>query len=98
MWLTLPVAPGGLLADAVAVVDATLAAGVELGGVNVMTMDYGGAQESLPAAWARPSSAPSRGPTASLRTLFRAGRDDARLDRGVGPARGDTDDRCRTTP
>ena len=49
VWLTLPVAPGGLLADAVAVVDATLAAGVELGGVNVMSMDYGGAREtSLP--------------------------------------------------
>ena len=49
VWLTLPVAPGGLLADAVAVVDATLAAGVDLGGVNVMTMDYGGGREpSLP--------------------------------------------------
>ena len=44
MWLTLPVAPEGMLADAVAVVDAMLAAGVDLGGVNLMTMDYGGAR------------------------------------------------------
>jgi chitinase len=41
VWLTLPVDPSGLPDDAVAVIDATLAAGVDLSGVNVMTMDYG---------------------------------------------------------
>lgn len=41
VWLTLPVSPSGLLPDAAAVVDAMLAAEVDLGGVNVMTMNYG---------------------------------------------------------
>jgi chitinase len=41
VWLTLPVDPTGLPDDAVDVVDATLAGGVDLTGVNVMTMDYG---------------------------------------------------------
>ncbi len=41
IWLTLPVLPSGLTPDGVRVVEATLSAGVELAGVNVMTMDYG---------------------------------------------------------
>ena len=41
VWLTLPVDPTGLPADAVDVVEATLAAGVDLAGVNAMTMDFG---------------------------------------------------------
>jgi chitinase len=41
VWLTLPVAPSGLTAEGIAAVDATLAAGVDLTGVNVMTMDFG---------------------------------------------------------
>ncbi len=41
VWLTLPVAPSGLTADAVDLVRTTLAGGVELTGVNVMTMNYG---------------------------------------------------------
>ncbi|MFN8020108.1 MAG: chitinase [Acidimicrobiales bacterium] len=41
VWLTLPVTPAGLPAEAVAVVDATLAAGVDLAGVNLMTMNFG---------------------------------------------------------
>lgn len=40
VWLTLPVAPHGLPDDALAVVEETLAAGVDLAGVNVMTMNY----------------------------------------------------------
>ncbi|MGY1745783.1 chitinase [Blastococcus sp. SYSU D00695] len=44
VWLTLPVAPTGLTAEAVDVVRDTLAGGVELTGVNVMTMDYGAAK------------------------------------------------------
>ncbi len=48
VWLTLPVAPQGLTADGLAAVEATLAAGVDLAGVNVMTMDYGaGRPESM---------------------------------------------------
>lgn len=41
VWLTLPVAPSGMLPDAMAVVDAMLVEGVDLAGVNLMTMNYG---------------------------------------------------------
>lgn len=41
VWFTLPVATTGLTDDGVAVVDAALAAGVEVAGVNAMTMNYG---------------------------------------------------------
>jgi len=41
VWLTLPVAPDGLAADARTAVSQMLEAGVDLAGVNVMTMDYG---------------------------------------------------------
>ncbi|MGY1825200.1 MULTISPECIES: chitinase [unclassified Blastococcus] len=44
VWLTVPVAPTGMTAEGVELVRATLAGGVELTGVNVMTMDYGGAK------------------------------------------------------
>lgn len=43
IWVTLPVALTGLLPDGERVVDAMLAAGVELAGVNAMTMNYGDA-------------------------------------------------------
>jgi chitinase len=41
VWLTLPVSPTGLTAEGVAAVDQMLAAGVDLEGVNGMTMDFG---------------------------------------------------------
>jgi chitinase len=41
IWLTLPVTPTGLDERAQAVVGDTLAAGVDLAGVNAMTMNYG---------------------------------------------------------
>lgn len=41
VWLTLPVATYGLLDDGRAAVKQMLVAGVDLTGVNVMTMDYG---------------------------------------------------------
>lgn len=41
VWVTLPVAPTGLLPDSVAAVDALLAGGVDLAGVNVMAMEFG---------------------------------------------------------
>jgi len=41
VWLTLPVAPSGLTTRGTDAVSAFLAAGVDLAGVNVMTMDYG---------------------------------------------------------
>jgi chitinase len=44
VWLTLPVAPNGMPESAVGVLDAMLAAQVDVSGVNVMTMDYGGSR------------------------------------------------------
>ena len=44
VWLTLPVTPDGLSPEGTDAVAAYLAAGVDLAGVNVMTMDYGGSR------------------------------------------------------
>lgn len=41
VWVTLPTATSGLTAEGVEAVRALLAGGVDLAGVNVMTMDYG---------------------------------------------------------
>jgi chitinase len=46
VWLTLPVAPSGLTVEAADLVRTTLAGGVELTGVNVMTMNYGAARSA----------------------------------------------------
>jgi chitinase len=47
VWLTLPVTTSGLQSDALSVVTTTLAAGVDLAGVNVMTMNYGTKQHDM---------------------------------------------------
>lgn len=47
VWLTLPASPRGLTDAGISAVDQMLAAGVDLTGVNVMTMNYG---ESRPAS------------------------------------------------
>jgi chitinase len=44
VWLTLPVSPTGLTQDGTDTVAAMLAAGVDIAGVNAMTMDYGSAK------------------------------------------------------
>lgn len=41
IWVTLPVAPSGLTTEGTDAVSQLLSAGVDLTGVNVMTMDYG---------------------------------------------------------
>lgn len=41
VWLTLPVSTAGMTGSGMAVVEELLDAGVELGGVNAMTMNYG---------------------------------------------------------
>ncbi len=48
VWFTLPVMPDGLTPDGVHLVETVLAAGVDLGGVNLMTMDYGPSVGSYP--------------------------------------------------
>lgn len=45
VWVTLPVAPQGLTQDGTNAVSHLLKAGVDLAGVNVMTMDYGDSLE-----------------------------------------------------
>ncbi len=45
VWLTLPVATFGLTEDGTSAVSEMLVSGVDLAGVNVMTMDYGGSRE-----------------------------------------------------
>ncbi len=46
VWLRLPVAYTGMTPDSIGVVDSMLAAGVDLAGVNVMTMNYGASRPS----------------------------------------------------
>jgi chitinase len=46
VWLTLPVSPHGLPTEGKRAVTAMLKGGVELSGVNVMTMDYGSSRSS----------------------------------------------------
>jgi chitinase len=45
VWLTLPVAPTGLTTEGTDAVTQMLNAGVDLAGVNLMTMDYGDSRE-----------------------------------------------------
>lgn len=52
IWLTLPVLPTGFLPDGTNAVQAALAAGVDIAGINIMAMDYG------------ESAAPTTGPNA----------------------------------
>lgn len=47
VWFTLPVAPFGMTEESVTLLDDTLAGGVELNGVNVMTMNFGGSREGM---------------------------------------------------
>lgn len=48
VWLTLPVTPQGLTSDGLGVVEETMKAGLDVLGVNVMTMNYGDAEEPRP--------------------------------------------------
>ncbi len=47
VWFTLPVAPFGMTEESVILLDDTVAGGVGLDGVNVMTMNYGGSREGM---------------------------------------------------
>lgn len=46
VWLTLPVTPQGLTKDGTDAISQMLKSGVDLAGVNVMTMDYGASRQS----------------------------------------------------
>ncbi|MFA6183967.1 MAG: chitinase [Parcubacteria group bacterium] len=45
VWLTLPVAPQGLTVEGTEAVAKMLASGVDIAGINLMVMDYGGSRE-----------------------------------------------------
>lgn len=47
VWFALPVAPFGMTEESVTLLDATLAGGAVIDGVNVMTMNYGGSREGM---------------------------------------------------
>ncbi|HWB00461.1 MAG TPA: cellulose binding domain-containing protein [Pirellulales bacterium] len=49
VWFTLPVLPTGLTADGLYVLQSALKYGVKIGGVNIMTMDYGDSAAPNPA-------------------------------------------------
>lgn len=57
VWVTLPVARSGLTGDGVEFVRSTVATGVELAGVNVMTMNFGDASNPTPDMFAATVSA-----------------------------------------
>lgn len=48
IWMTVPVAPHGLTPEGTDVIADMLAAGVDVAGVNVMTMDYGESRHGRP--------------------------------------------------
>lgn len=45
VWLTLPVAPQGLTVDGTNAITKAIESGLDIAGVNVMTMDYGGSKD-----------------------------------------------------
>jgi autotransporter-associated beta strand protein len=49
IWLTLPVLPSGLTSDGIYAVQSAVSHGVNLSGVNIMTMDYGDSAAPNPA-------------------------------------------------
>lgn len=79
VWLTLPVAPTGLTAEGTAAVTAMLDAKVDLAGVNVMTMDFGG---SKPAGTTmqEASTAAAEATHGQLATLYKANGQDLGSD------------------
>lgn len=69
VWLTLPVEPTGLTPEAEDLVRITLARGVQLAGVNVMTMNYGAAKPTSQSMTAATEQA-LRSTAAQVRTLW----------------------------
>lgn len=57
IWLTLPVVPQGLTEDGTTAIATFLAQGVDLAGVNVMTMDYGASRSTSDSMFAASRSA-----------------------------------------
>ncbi len=85
IWLTLPVLPTGLTADGLYVVQSALRYGVNLAGVNVMTMDYGDSAAPNPAGKMGDYAIQAASSTFNqLKTLYGSARTDAQLWQMVG--------------
>jgi chitinase len=91
VWLTLPVATQGLTADGLAALQTTMAGGVDVSGVNGMTMNFGGSRASG-ASMASAVVDAANALHGQLRTAF-AGLDDAQVwaRLGITPMIGQND-------
>ena len=92
VWLTLPVGASGLTAEGLGVLTATLAAKVDLAGVNGMTMDYG---VPLPAGTSMADQGELALTALHQQVIAAYGRRGHRAvrRRGLAARRGDADDR-----
>lgn len=95
VWLTLPVAPAGLTAEGTAAVAAMLNAKVDLSGVNIMTMDFGGSK-SAGSTMLEASTQAAESTHAQLATLYRDNGQDLGTDSlwrkvGITPMIGQND-------
>ncbi|MDH6235571.1 glycosyl hydrolase family 18 protein [Cryobacterium sp. CG_9.6] len=70
VWLTLPVSPTGLTEEGLVVVRQMLDAQVDLAGVNVMTMNYGGSRDASTTMF-EASAAAAEATHAQLGTVYR---------------------------
>lgn len=96
VWLTLPVATSGIPAEGIAVIDAMLAADVDLAGVNIMTMNFG---ESRPTSLSMADASQDAVAATNRQLLSAYQRADQRLSHeqvqakiGVTPMIGQNDD------
>ncbi|WP_333483423.1 carbohydrate-binding protein [Arthrobacter sp. CAN_A1] len=78
IWLTLPVAPSGLTEPGTTAVTQMLEGGVDLAGVNIMTMDFGGSRPQT-MSMLDASIAAAEATHAQLSTLY------SRADMPLGP-------------
>lgn len=95
VWLTLPADPAGLTQAGRDLVSRTLGAGVELAGVNIMTMDFGGSKAAGQTMYQASASAADAAHT-QLQSLFRKNGEDLGTDTawrklGITPMIGQND-------
>ncbi len=85
VWFTLPVLPTGLTSDGLYVLQSALKCGVQIAGVNVMTMDYGdGAAPNPQGQMGTYAIQAATSLFNQLRTLYGSGPSDSQLWRMVG--------------
>jgi len=85
VWFTLPVLPTGLTSDGLSVLQSALKYGVQIAGVNIMTMDYGDGAAPSPAGQMGTYAIESATSLFNqLRTLYGSGPSDSQLWHMVG--------------